>query len=397
MRATLIAFAVLIAACGQQAVTPSAASSPEPASASPSGVVAVLTGVPLVANDGTVEWCPGMASDGCAGIEVTGLSQEAIDAFGDPQQAWQIEGNYDGQTLAATGPPQPVQLMREPDFVTPCEDLRGGRSAGNMDGTAADAVAQYVATIRDRYAGEWWDSEHGVLTVLLTGDDVADHRAALDEAVGDRGTVCVVGGARYSYAELEQAQQRAMDIAHDAGMGMWGSGIDTVGNRVDLDVEQSDEPARERIRQALGDAVRIHAFLALRDATLAELPKTPARGDVELRTADTRGGGGMDALTYFTLRFDTERRCFYGEDQLGERMGLIWPFGYYATSDPLQVFDQDGALIAREGDRLESGGGGAGRPGEVPKVCGAASVWIMNGAPQVVPQSAPSGVPERKR
>jgi hypothetical protein len=394
MRATLASLLLLLTACGQPA-TPPAASSPGPTSEPSSGVVAVLTGVPAVAGDGTVEWCPGMASGDCAGVEVTGLSEEAVDAFDDPQQAWQVEGTYNGQGLAATAPPEPVDVMREPDFSTPCEDLRGRQGSGNMDPTAADVVARYVASIPDRYAGEWWDSDAGVLTVLLTGDDVADHQAALDEAVGDRGAVCVVGGARYSYAELEQAQQRATDIANDARLGLWTSGIDTIGNRVDLEVEHSDEPTRERIREEAGDAVRIHAFLALRDATLAQLPRTPARGDVALETADTRAGGGMDALAYFTLRFDAERRCVYAEDDLGERTGLVWPFGYYATSDPLQVFDQDGRLVASEGDRLESGGGGM--PGEGRKVCGASGVWVMNGPPDVVPQSAASGAPERKR
>jgi hypothetical protein len=395
MRATLIALVVLTAACGQQITTPPAASSPDPTSGSSPGVVAVLTGVPVVRDDGTVEWCPGAAAQDCAGIEVTGLSPEAVDAFDDPQQAWEVEGNYNGQVLAATGSPEPVDTTREPDFTTPCEDLRDQQGPGALDPAATDAVAQYVAKIPDRYAGQWWDDRAGVLTVLLTGDDVAGHQTALDEATGGGGTVCVAGGARYSYAELEQAQQRATNIANDTGMGMWSSGIDVVGNRVDLEVERSDEPARERIRQEAGDAVRIHAFLALRDATLAQIPAAPTRGDVELETADTRGGAGMEALSSFTLRFDAEQRCFYGEDQLGGRTGLIWPFGYYATSDPPQVFDQEGQLIAQDGDRLESGGGNA--PREGPEVCGTSSVWVMNGPPQVVPQSAASGAPQRKR
>jgi hypothetical protein len=389
MRATLIGLVVLTAACGQQAATPPAASPAEPAAGpSSSGVVAVLTGVPVVAGDGTVEWCASAPSDRCAGIEVTGLSPEAAQAFGDPQQAWQIEGHYDGQRLAATTAPEPVDNMPELDVTTPCEDLRGKRVGGNMDPAAADAVAQYVATIPDRYAGQWWDSDAGVMTVLLTGDDVGDHQTALDEAVGDRGAVCVVGGARYSYAELLQAQQRATDIANDAGLGLWTSSVDVVDNRADLDVEHSDEPTRDRIRQEAGEAVRIHAFLALRDATLAQLPKAPARGDVELETSDTRGGGGMEALGYFTLRFDPEQRCVYGGSP-SERTGLVWPFGYYATSDPLQVFDQDGRLVAQEGDYLESGGGNVQREG--PEVCGTDSVWVMNGPPQRVAGGATEG------
>lgn len=381
MRAILVALLLLTAACGPQAATPPAASSsgePTPGSAS-SGVVAVLTGAPVVADDGTVKWCPRPGSTNCPGVAVTELSADTVEAFDDPEQMWQVEGVYDGQRLAAISPPEPVEATITDDFTTPCEDLRGKReSSGNPDGTAADAVAQYVATIPDRYAGHWWDSDNAVLTVQLTGDDVAGHQIALDEALGDSGQVCVVGGARYSLAELERAQRRAMDIAADAGMGVWGSGIDIVGNHVDLDVDYSDEPTRQRIRQDSGDAVRIHAFLALRDAALDQLPEAPQRGNVELETANQRGDGGMLALGTFTVRFDAEQRCVYGEFG-SERVGLIWPFGYYATADPLQVFDADGQLVAREGDLLESGGGHV--PREGPQACGTSDVWIMSGRP----------------
>ena len=341
----------------------------------------MLTGVPVVTGDGDVKWCPGTGGEDCPGIVVTGVSPDAIAADDAHDGAWQIEGRFDGRRLAADGPPEPVTWQSTDDFATPCEGLRGrSDGGGNMDLAAADAITRYVGTIPDRYAGHWWDSEAAVMTVLLTGADVDDERAALEEAVGDRGTVCVVGGARHSLAELERAQQRATDSAMDAGMGVWSSSIDVVANRVDLDVERSDEPARERIRREVGEVVRIRAYLALRDATLAQLPVPPSPGDVELETAETRGGAGMDALGVFTVRFDPELRCVYGEFG-GERVGLIWPFGYSATSEPLRVFDQDGRQVAREGDQLSSGGGNVPRNG--PEVCGTANVWVMNGRPEV--------------
>jgi hypothetical protein len=397
MRATLLVLVLSIAACGPQTASPSDVPSPSeaspPSSTAPSAasdVTVILTGVPMVADDGGVTWCPGIGENGCAGIEVTGVMPDAIPpAPGDEIRLWQVEGRFDGQRLAASGPPERVDSPTD-DFSTPCEGLRGEHDVGgNMDPAAADAVAGYVGTIPDRYAGEWWDGEVAVLTVLLTGEDVADHRAALEDAVGDRGTVCVVGGARHSLAELQRAQERATEIAMDAGMGLWSSGVDVVANRVDLEVERSDEPSRRRIRREVGDMVRIHAFMALSDATLAQLPAPPPAGDVELETAGTRGGGGMDALGVFTVRFDADRRCVYGEFG-GERVGLLWPFGYYATADPLQVFDQDGQLVAREGDQLTSGGGHAPREGSA--VCGTSDVWVMNGRPEVMGASpSPSG------
>lgn len=135
----------------------------------------------------------------------------------------------------------------------------------------------------------------------------------------------------------------------------------------------------------------MRAFLALRDATLAELPKSPARGDIALETADTRGGGGMDALGVFTVRVDEREGCVYGRFGT-ERYGLVWPFGYYAEhGDPVRILDEDGALVARVGDTLESGGGGL--DGSGPPVCGTTSVWVMNGRPEVVADpTRPPGV-----
>jgi hypothetical protein len=384
MRITLLALLLLTSACAVDPAADPAGTPPPPDPSVPvSAVVALLTGVPVVSDGGAVEWCPGQpGADGCAGITVSGLSPGALDRIRDTGQSWSIEGSYDGATLEATGEPEPVE-RRESDHTTPCTELRG-EGAGNMDPTAAAAIAQHVATIPDRFAGQWWDSDAGVMTVLLTGHDVAEHRAALEDAAGDRGTVCVVGGARYSAAELEQAQQRATDIAVDAGMGLWSSGTDAVANRVDLEVERSDEPTRERIQQEAGDAVRVHAFLALRDATLDELPGPPSPGDVELETAQTRGGAGMDALGTFTLRFDAQQGCVHGEFGQ-EHTGLIWPFGYYAEANPLRVYDQDGQLVAQEGDVLESGGGFSSREG--PDRCEASGVWVMNGRPTVVEPS----------
>jgi hypothetical protein len=345
--------------------------------------------VPAEAGDGPVEWCPYPTSDGCAGIEVTGLSEEAVAALSDPEQVWQVEGDYDGEQLVATRPPRPVEWRPESAFPMPCEGLRGERGKwGDTDPGAGGLVTRYLATIPDRQAGEWWSSGMTVLTVQLTGDDIADHKAALEEAIGDRGTLCVVGGARYSIGELEQAQRRATDVAMDAGLGVWGSDIDVVDNRVDLELDYSDEPTRVRIREDSGDAVRIHAFLALRDATLADLPEAPRRGNVELETANQRGGGGMGAAGGFTVRFDDEQRCVYGGSE-SERVGLIWPYGYYATGDPLRVFNQDGELVAREGDVFDSGGGEVPRQGA--ERCGTSTVWIMSDHPTRIGSSEGTG------
>lgn len=44
--------------------------------------------------------------------------------------------------------------------------------------------------------------------------------------------------------------------------------------------------------------------------------------------------------------------------RLGDaRTPIRWPQGYTARLDPLEVSDQEGRLVAREGDRISFGGG----------------------------------------
>ena len=66
----------------------------------------------------------------------------------------------------------------------------------------------------------------------------------------------------------------------------------------------------------------------------------------------------------FTLRYDQRARC---------------------------VYDEDGRLVAQDGDVLESGGGQVERDGG--EVCGTREIWVMNGAPLVV---GPSEVTPRQ-
>lgn len=126
-----------------------------------------------------------------------------------------------------------------------------------------------------------------VLNFLLTGDDVADHRLALEAAVGGRAQVCVVGGARWSYAELRRAQRRASDITYEDGMGPISNGPNSLANRVELDVTCSDEATIERIRREAGQAVRVRSFLMVRDATLDDLRARMPASDMATRCART--------------------------------------------------------------------------------------------------------------
>jgi hypothetical protein len=81
-------------------------------------------------------------------------------------------------------------------------------------------------------------------------------------------------------------------------------------------------------------------------------------------TCFQRDGGrnGEEAGVGFTLRYDEERACVFGEsvrdDGVMSRVLPVWPDGYTATANPLIVYDFDGIAVAFEGQKYLSEGGG---------------------------------------
>jgi hypothetical protein len=132
----------------------------------------------------------------------------------------------------------------------------------------------------------------------------------------------------------------------------------------------------------VGERVSLFAYLELINDTLAELPPpVPAiAGNVELLTNRLRYGGGMDALGQFRLGYDSDLNCIYFDgSEFGEgRTVPVWPFGYSAINDPVEVYDYDGELIATQGSMLELGGGFVGIEFVEGDTCGAVSGWIVN-------------------
>lgn len=108
-------------------------------------------------------------------------------------------------------------------------------------------------------------------------------------------------------------------------------------------------------------------------------------GSVEVLTHDS--DGGLDALGSFTLQYDSELNCLYhdeadnnGEPGTGGRVTVIWPSGYSAMidGDEVNVFDADGAVVARTNNTFQIGGGGGGDSGGH---CNSIGTWIANGGP----------------
>ncbi|HUF99597.1 MAG TPA: hypothetical protein VMM60_15810, partial [Ilumatobacter sp.] len=66
-----------------------------------------------------------------------------------------------------------------------------------------------------------------------------------------------------------------------------------------------------------------------------------APGDVPIATQRDGGRNGEEAGVGFTLLYDEQRSCVFGEsvreDGVTSRVLPVWPDGYTATADPLTV------------------------------------------------------------
>lgn len=141
--------------------------------------------------------------------------------------------------------------------------------------------------------------------------------------------------------------------------------------------EAIDAETMRRIAQTAGEAVRIVPFIQLQQHPLKQLPLPPTRGDVQLVTAKNRSGMQMHALGRFSLHYDASLACIYVQDTQGQRLLPVFPFGYWATSDPLRVFDYDGNLAAQPGGLVEFGGGNVDVEHiRATNTCGATSAFI---------------------
>jgi hypothetical protein len=80
---------------------------------------------------------------------------------------------------------------------------------------------------------------------------------------------------------------------------------------------------------------------------------------VQLRTAPAPANGCDLALVEGRLVADARSGLALAADETGASIEIIWPFGYSARRDPVELalIDERGAVVAREGDRINVGGG----------------------------------------
>ena len=338
-----------------------------------------MTATPIESGDG-IELCPPGMTGRCPGVVLAGeLDPELLVGRDEYPPVIEIRGVYDGRQVVPTDDPQ-IKESYPPfgpsDFASLCPGLQG--SAGPE--THVEAINSYVHTVPEDFAGMWWDQESAVMTVWFVGDEIEVHHAAIAAAVPDQ-KVCVAGGARFSEAELMEA----MDALNAFGTRITtsGYGINTLSNRIELSIQEVDTALRQEITEAVGERVMLFPYMDVMEVTLDELPPPipVVPGNVELLTSRLRYGGGMDALGRFVLAYDADLNCIYfesNESGAGGRTVPVWPFGYSAINDPVEIYDYDGEFIAGQGTILELAGGFVEADFIDGNGCGAESAWIVN-------------------
>jgi hypothetical protein len=101
------------------------------------------------------------------------------------------------------------------------------------------------------------------------------------------------------------------------------------------------------------------------------------------------GGGGIG----FGGTLGGDPPCLWLEYEGGGRSVVIWPAGFTARLDPVQIVAPDGRVIATVGDLIE-GGGDPDRGGPVPGCATSDSVLLaeinsVNGRPMPFPTPPP--------
>lgn len=364
--------------------SPAAAAPGRPAANATSKPAArvVVTGV-LTQQRGETEICPGSSLGPCAGIHVRGALDERWLSRPDAVTVWRLTGSFDGSALVLDGPAEPTSYGQRPSYRNPCsqyQDKVAGRSIeSNPDRHQSEKLQSFLSTFPERLAAQWWDAERQTMVVWVTGDAVPLQQRFGQLAPSAR--VCFKGQARFSERELEAARARADAVLTRHQVKWSSSSIDVLTNQVVYDADAIHSDTLAELTRDTHGAVRVLAFLESLATPLAELPKPPPRGDVELLTSPVRSGASMQALGRFSLHYDAALRCVYLADAEGKRLLPVWPFGYFATSVPVQVFDFDGVPVAGGGALVEFAGGHVDlQHVQTQDTCGATSAWI--GHPQ---------------
>lgn len=352
-------------------------------STDPNAVEVLITATPVMTEAG-IELCPVGMNGKCPGIILEGdLAPEFFQPVAQHPPVIRIQGSYDGARLIPTTPA--VRISPHPPFgLGSFASLCPGMTGTGGPNPYVENLTSYTQSVPDTFAAMWWDQNTSVMTVWFVGDDVEGHRSAIEAALGPTDGVCVAGGARFSEADLLEAMDLLAAITDRRGdLATGGYGIYPLANRIAFNIQEIDAALRQVIANTVGERVVSSPYLEVINDTLADLPApvSAVPGNVDLLTNRLRYGGAMDAQDQFRVGYDSALNCIYFDGSEAGPQGRtvpVWPFGYSAINDPVEIYDYDGGLIATQGTVLELGGGFVDVGFVDGNTCGAVSAWIVS-------------------
>jgi hypothetical protein len=97
------------------------------------------------------------------------------------------------------------------------------------------------------------------------------------------------------------------------------------------------------------------------------------------------GDFAHEALMTGTLaggRVGSGEYCVWVTRESGEAIPVVWPAGFRARLDPLELLNAEGAVVARAGDKLSVGGGaGPVEPGDPCSLGEDGAFYVMDEIP----------------
>jgi hypothetical protein len=281
----------------------------------------------------------------CGGADINGWDWESVDteesANGTTWGTFYVRGTWaDGVftvTRDATGP-VPVPSGRKFDFTTPCEELR----TDDPDAVVPIESAPVTIDQDPEYAGAWWDSRYGVYNVAFTGH-IDEHEAAIRAEYDGR--LCVVQ-FEYSDSELLLAREQLMSVSsRPPGVVIGGTGIDTVGNRVSVDVLVGDPATEAWVRDHLPGVPHVlHA--ALVPIPAEEAATTPTSGPDPSTSTSTLPPG-----RYPSQGVDSAAAAIDTWTAAGiENYSFRWERSCFCPLTDVRITVRDGAVVSAEGD-----------------------------------------------
>ena len=358
--------------------SPSPADSTHPDAVSPAADTAqvVVVGT-VVQREDHLEVCPAGQVAPCPGFRVLGnVPPEAI-SKAQQRTIWRLEGTLRGSELLVASATEEPRATMITIYENPCPEYQDTRARGGETRNPTEKMAKMIRQLQEKhadyFAGNWWDSERQTMVVSVTGEKDRLKQELDVMLPGER--VCLVAGAKFNLDELDEARRKTNGMLTKAGAKMQDMSLDVVGNRFLYHVETISQAALDAIEKEVGDAVKIVPFIIAKAGSV--VPEVPRRGSVELVTESTRRNVQMQALGVFRVRYDDEMKCVYLENLQGERVLPVWPMGYWATHNPLQIHDFDDRVVATGEGTVEFVGGEVGIDRyHADNLCGAQSVWI---------------------